>query len=76
MRDAKQVVESFCLAFADAKIKIQKILKVEEASEQKNNLELKPNYLCVESSKEGVKYYYAVLYMPMTCTHIFRKVNP
>jgi hypothetical protein len=28
------------------------------------NLELKPNYVCVEGAKEGVKFYFASLYMP------------
>lgn len=32
--------------------------------------------MCTESLKEGVKFYYAELYMPLTCIHIFRKVNP
>jgi hypothetical protein len=64
MRDAKQLVEFFCLAFSDVKIKIHKVIKAEEAQEQSNNLELKPNYVCIETSKEGVKFYYAVLYMP------------
>ena len=77
MRDAKQLVEFFCLAFSDVKIKIQKLIKSEESSpQQSNNLELKPNYVCIETSKEGVKFYYAVLYMPMTCVNYLRKVNP
>lgn len=71
MRDAKQLVEFFCLAFSEGKIMIKKTEKNEG-----KNLELKPNYICVESCREGLKFYYATLYMPMTCLHIFRKVNP
>jgi hypothetical protein len=71
MRDAKQLIEFFCLAFADGKVKVKKTEKNEG-----KNLDIKPNYISFESCKEGVKFYYATLYMPMTCVHIFRKVNP
>jgi uncharacterized protein YuzB (UPF0349 family) len=70
MRDAKQLIEFFCQSFADGKIKIKKTEKND------NNLDIKPNYVCAESCKEGLKFYYAILYMPMTCVHILRKVNP
>jgi hypothetical protein len=73
MRDAKQLVENFCLTFAESKMKLQKLK--EEPEENKHN-EVKPNYVCLEASKDQVKFYYAVLYMPQTCVHIFRKVNP
>jgi len=53
MRDAKQLVEYFCLAYADVKIKIQKILKNgEEVKNYQNNLEFKPNYVCIEATKD------------------------
>jgi len=52
------------------------VTKSGEAISTSNNLELKPNYICIETSKDNVKFYYAVLYMPMTCVHMLRKVNP
>ena len=79
MRDAKQLVEFFCLAYADTKIKIQSIKKVKEKTSEgdsEKHLELKVNYVSNEASKDGVKFFYTVLYMPETCKHILRKVNP
>ena len=73
MRDAKQLIEQFCLELAGVKVKLQKPAKVEESE---NHLELKPNYKCVEGQKEGVKFFFAQLYMPQTCMDILRKVNP
>ena len=36
----------------------------------------KPNYLVKETNKDGLKYYYCVLYFPLSCKDIIRKVNP
>lgn len=79
MRDAKQLVEFFCLAYSDTKIKMQSIKKVKDKtneSGEEKHLELKANYVSNEASKDGVKFFYTVLYMPEICKHILRKVNP
>lgn len=80
MRDAKQLVEFFCMAYADIKIKLQKIMNSDERAQLDESAnkhhELKPNYISDELAKDGVKFYYSVLYMPETCKHILRKVNP
>jgi hypothetical protein len=46
-----------------------------ESSIEKHH-ELKPNYISEEQARDGVKFYYSVLYMPETCKNILRKVNP
>ena len=37
---------------------------------------MKPNYLSEEHARDGVKFFFSVLYMPETCKTILRKVNP
>ena len=83
MRDAKQLVEFFCIAYADIKIKMQKMIKHDsnmsnstEASNSGKHLELKPNYVSEEHARDGVKFFFTILYMPETCKDIVRKVNP
>lgn len=73
MRDAKQLLENFCLSVVENKIKLSK--QSNEQEENKHN-EVKPNYVCFESSRNQIKYFYAILYMPLSCVHVFRKVNP
>lgn len=79
LRDAKQLVELFCLAVADTKNKIQRFIKTDEPDakgKNVNNLDTKPNYVCVEAQKDQSKFHFAVFYMPQICMNIFRKVNP
>jgi len=45
-------------------------------SSSAKHFELKPNYVSEEHARDGVKFYYSVLYMPETCKSILRKVNP
>jgi len=56
MRDAKQLIELFCLVCAEVKIKVAKITRqmsseLSEAStkQSENHLENKPNYVTRES---------------------------
>lgn len=46
------------------------------SEKSKLHFDRKPNYLVKETNKEGVKYYYCVLYFPNSCKDVIKKVNP
>ena len=90
MRDAKQVLETFCYVCAEAALKYQKFKKANgsnfefynsstESSSQAANanaLLTKPIYEIFEENKGDIKYYFCVLKMPECCKDKLKKVNP
>lgn len=59
---------------------MQKIISSDSAlnstDSSTKHLEFKPNYINEEHARDGVKFFFSVLYMPETCKSILRKVNP